>query len=70
MFDDEWCYLDLELFSDCEFEWEMLLENLTQLSRRRFLVAERSPIQSVFALDRKNRQYFKKFIKLPFSKDT
>ena len=58
------------LFSNREFEWEMLLENMKKSPRRILLVTQRMPSQSVFAFNRKIDDLLNKLIKCPQSKDT
>ena len=50
--------------------WEKSPENMKESPRRRFLVAQRMPAQTVFAFDRKIDDLLNKFIKKSQEKDT
>ena len=59
-----------DLFSDREFEWENLPENLKESPRKMMLVAQIMPAQSVFEFNRKIDDLLNKFIKKSQEKDT
>ena len=58
------------LFSDREFEREMLPENLKESPMRRMLVTQIMPAQSVFSFNRKIGDLINRLINFPQSKDT